>query len=50
MFQQTHFAMTSASTWSTVVGTFNYEDFYWKIVGLFKDDVESKEMLKFFNQ
>ncbi|KAF8960114.1 hypothetical protein BDZ97DRAFT_1922369 [Flammula alnicola] len=46
---QAHFAMTSTATWSNVDGTFNYIDFYWKIVGLFDDSADSKELISFFN-
>jgi hypothetical protein len=30
-------------------GQFNYEDFYWSIVGLF-DDGEGTEIIKYYNQ
>ena len=47
--EQARFAMSSTSTWANIDGPFCYSDFYWRIVGLFDDDDEAAELIKFYN-
>jgi len=46
---QARFAMTSTSTWANIDGPFSYSDFYWRIVGLFEDEEEAADIIKFYN-
>ena len=43
------FAMSSTCTWANINGPFCYSDFYWKIVGLLKDEEEAAALIKFYN-
>ncbi|KJA15204.1 hypothetical protein HYPSUDRAFT_396288 [Hypholoma sublateritium FD-334 SS-4] len=45
---QARFAISSQDQWSSVDGQFNYETFYWFIVGIF-DDGEGLELIKHYN-
>ena len=42
--------MSSTSTWANLDGLFSYQDFYWRIVGLFEDEEEEAALIKFYNQ
>ncbi|KAJ7503574.1 hypothetical protein B0H11DRAFT_1983502 [Mycena galericulata] len=45
---QTCFAISSLENWGQVDGNFDYEQFYWTVVGLF-DDGENSHVLEAFN-
>jgi hypothetical protein len=47
---QARFAMSSTSTWANNDGLFSYQDFYWRIVGLFEDEEEAAVLITFYNQ
>ena len=42
--------MSLTSTWANNDGLFSYEDFYWRIVGLFDNEEEAAALIKFYNQ
>lgn len=46
---QTRFALSSESTWSKRDGLFDYDEFFWSLVGILEDD-ESDAIIKLFNQ
>lgn len=45
---QTHFSLTSAPNWDRRVGTFDYSEFYWNLLG-FLEGPEGEETIKLFN-
>lgn len=46
---QTHFALTSAANWDKIIGTFNYDEFYWNLLE-FLEGPEGEDIITLFNQ
>ena len=45
---QTHFALTSAANWDRIVGTFDYNEFYWNLLE-FLQGPEGEDIIKLFD-
>ncbi len=45
---QAHFALTSAANWDRIVGTFDYDEFYWNLID-FLEGPEGDDIIKLFD-
>lgn len=45
---QAHFALTSAANWDRIVGTFDYNEFYWNLMD-FLEGPEGEDIIKLFD-
>ncbi len=45
---QAHFALTSAANWDRIVGTFDYDEFYWNLMDLLEGP-EGEDIIKLFD-
>lgn len=48
-YRQARFAISSQEHWTTMDGLFDYQAFFWHIVGMF-DDGEGLDIIKLYNQ